>query len=223
MNMKKQLITASLLFAFASFSAYSQGNVNFSAGSGTAKNAVTGGNSAGTVAFFFAPVGTVSALGNGMATSGLTEASHTWSDVLALMGSGWTLGKTGGAEVDGIISGSAFGGGSFAYDSGTSFAVDNWAAGTSQSVVVIAWYGAYANLADAAANNADLGWSSAFTYMSGANASDPNGTVNFSNQTQPITSFGIAPAPVVVPEPGTLALAGLGGFGMLMAFRRKKA
>jgi hypothetical protein len=27
----------------------------------------------------------------------------------------------------------------------------------------------------------------------------------------------------VVPEPGTLALAGLGGLGMLMAFRRKKA
>lgn len=30
-------------------------------------------------------------------------------------------------------------------------------------------------------------------------------------------------SPVVVPEPSTLALAGLGGFGMLMALRRKKA
>lgn len=30
-------------------------------------------------------------------------------------------------------------------------------------------------------------------------------------------------APVTVPEPSTLALAGLGGLGMLLAFRRKKA
>lgn len=34
-------------------------------------------------------------------------------------------------------------------------------------------------------------------------------------------SFAVTMVPV--PEPGTLALAGLGGFGMLMAFRRKKA
>jgi len=35
----------------------------------------------------------------------------------------------------------------------------------------------------------------------------------------PLTAFTVSP----VPEPSSLALAGLGGFGMLMAFRRKKA
>jgi hypothetical protein len=36
-----------------------------------------------------------------------------------------------------------------------------------------------------------------------------------------MTAFSVSP--VAVPEPSTLALAGLGGFGMLMALRRKKA
>lgn len=39
--------------------------------------------------------------------------------------------------------------------------------------------------------------------------------------TSPLTAFTVSATPV--PEPSTLALAGLGGFGMLMALRRKKA
>jgi len=46
----------------------------------------------------------------------------------------------------------------------------------------------------------------------------PNANANGGNQDLILTQN-----PVVVPEPSTLALAGLGGFGMLMAFRRKKA
>jgi hypothetical protein len=42
-----------------------------------------------------------------------------------------------------------------------------------------------------------------------------------SQVTTPISPFTVSP--VSSPEPSSLALAGLGGFGMLMAFRRKKA
>jgi len=36
-------------------------------------------------------------------------------------------------------------------------------------------------------------------------------------------TFSVSETIAPVPEPSSLALAGLGGFGMLMAFRRKKA
>jgi len=47
-------------------------------------------------------------------------------------------------------------------------------------------------------------------------ANSPNAAANGGNQDLILTANS-------VPEPGTLALAGLGGFGMLMALRRKKA
>lgn len=217
--MKKQLLIITCLATMVSFSAFSQGYITFTAGANTVKNGVTGANQVGSVAFLFAPVGTADTLGSGTPTSGLEVATKTWADVMALMSGGWTVGSVSGAQAVGTISGAAFGGGSFSYNGGASFAVDNWTAGTSQSVIAIGWYGNYVDIASAAAGNADLGWSSAFTYASGANASDPNGTIGFTGQASPITAFGIAPIPV--PEPGTMALAALGGASLLL-FRRRK-
>jgi hypothetical protein len=214
--MKKQILIASILVVAGALTSFGQGFINFSAGANTVKNGVTGANSAGTVAILFAPVGTSDPLGAGMATSGLTQATKTWANVTAMLSSGWTLGATNTIEADGQISGAAFGGGSFAFNNGGTVHIDGWAA-TSESVVVIAWFGSATTLSAAASAQSPLGWSTAFTYLSGANSSDPNGTISFSNQGAPITPFGVAP----VPEPGTIALAGLGGIALL-ALRRKK-
>jgi hypothetical protein len=216
--MKKQLLIVSLLAVATSFNAFSQGFVNDSAGANTVKNGVTGANQAGTEAILFAPVGTSDPLGAGMATSGLTTATKPWSTVTGMLSSGWTLGKISGVEADGTISGAAFGGGSFAYGAGT-VQIDGWSS-INESVVVIGWFGASTTLSSAASTLSPFGWSTAFTVVSGASSTDPNGTVNFSGQTTPISAFGMAPA--VVPEPTTLALAGLGG-AALLAFRRRKA
>jgi hypothetical protein len=216
--MKKQLLIASLLAVATSFSAFGQGFINDSAGAGTVKNGVTGLNQAGTEAILFAPVGTSDPLGAGMAQSGLTTATKPWSTVTGMLTSGWTLGKISGVEADGTVSGAAFGGGSFAFGAGT-VQIDGWSS-INESVVVIAWYGAQTTLSTAATANDMFGWSTAFTVVSGASSTDPNGTVNFSGQTTPISPFGVALAPV--PEPTTLALAGLGG-AALLAIRRRKA
>jgi hypothetical protein len=62
------------------------------------------------------------------------------------------------------------------------------------------------------------GHSAAFYMQSGNPITANSGDVGLGGMPS-FAAFNVAP----VPEPGTLALAGLGGFGMLMALRRKKA
>jgi hypothetical protein len=83
---------------------------------------------------------------------------------------------------------------------------------------VRAWYngGVYSTYEAAVAAGVNTGMSGVLTINLAANTSPVIPTPIDAG----MTAFSVA-APV--PEPTTLALAGLGGFGMLLALRRKKA
>jgi hypothetical protein len=96
-------------------------------------------------------------------------------------------------------------------------------------LALVGWTGNEASLDDAVAAGEGVG---VLTMLSplGPGGADPripwlfyawNGLANSPASAANGGSQDFVLAPV--PEPGTLALAGLGGFGMLMAFRRKKA
>jgi hypothetical protein len=213
--MKKQLIAISLLAGVVSFSALGQGYITF----GGNKNAVFNGPTAtaglganGFVSFLWAPLGTVDPLGAGLSTSATGTGGVSWSTINTMTTSGgWTIGKDvgqGNAQAVGTVNASGLAIGGFVYNAAAPFQVTGTTGGTSYLFIALAYNGTYGS-------SANLGWSSAFTYPTGASSSDPNGTVNFSGNLMP--AFGVAP----IPEPGTIALAGLGGIALL-ALRRKK-
>ena len=112
-----------------------------------------------------------------------------------------------------------------AYNAGATFLVTNTAAlGGTATIFVIGWDYRYATPWLAAAANSPLGWSSVFnyTYVAGpvpgptGLADNMVGRFQFGVQSDDPIS-GVIP----VPEPATMALAGLGGLSLLL-FRRRK-
>jgi hypothetical protein len=94
-----------------------------------------------------------------------------------------------------------------------SFLASSLAAGSTVTVELVA----YLTSAGSYDNSTIRGHSAAFTMTTSAfNAPSKNAVGSF------MQGFSVTPV-TPVPEPSTLALAGLGGFGMLMALRRKKA
>jgi len=214
--MKKQLVIISLVAAVASFSALGQGYMTFGGGKNSVFNGSTstsGLGAGGAAAFLWALVGTADPLGAGLSTSA-TSAPFGWSTLNSMTASGgWTWGVNNGTngtagQAIGTVNPSGLAVGGFVYNGAAPFQVVGTSAGTSYEIVAVAWNGAFGT-------SANLGWSSAFTYATGASASDPTGTVNFSGNG--MVPFGVAP----VPEPTTMALAALGGASLLL-FRRKK-
>jgi len=104
--------------------------------------------------------------------------------------------------------GAAYAGGS----SGTIVQVLGTTAGSTIQLIALAWNASASSLAAAS----DIGWSNPFSYATGANSTDNAGTVNLSSEG--MNQFGVAV--IAVPEPTTLALAGLGGLSMLFLRRR---
>lgn len=99
------------------------------------------------------------------------------------------------------------------YNGGFAFGLNGTTTTGSYSLFEVSWNAQYATIAAAAAAGSAVGWSPVLNSITLLTASAP------SPETPVFANFGTQIA--AVPEPGTMALAGLGGLSLL-AFRRKK-
>jgi hypothetical protein len=119
---------------------------------------------------------------------------------------------------DNTATGGAFGGGQFLDPSSSVYTLSS--AG-SANVYILAWTGNYNSYAAALAANTTGVYAGASTIFTQGSL---GGGLTAPTDLTAMPAVNMVQVPVVpTPEPSTLALAGLGGFGMLMAMRRKKA
>jgi len=234
--MKKQLAIISTILATAGMSAFGQGFVTFqssthelydeftTAGGGT--SVLYPANGAVDVTFLWAATGTADTLstqgtllsGKGgspttgqVATNGVTSISFANSigAISNLLSTGWSVATVAGGSAVSVnvadTTGSIL---------GTQFQLANTTGGSTYEFIVVAWNAASGS-SFGSAN--DIGWSNPFNYTTGATSQDPAGQTLFSSSG--MNQFGISV--VGVPEPTTLALAGLGGLSTLFLRRRK--
>lgn len=224
--MKKYLLTAALLVA--SVSAFGQGYFLMVASKGaTTDGFTTPGTvslSSGTVnvGFLWGSTGTPAIItlagstgnngGSPTNTPSYSPPPGAWNAILN--DPNYTLAVNGNtaALVVTPSNTSSLAKGGYAYNSSATFPVTGTASGNSYTLVAIAWDKNFATPAAAAAANAAVGWSNPFTYAAVNNIGTP---ANFT--ASGVGQFGVYP----VPEPATLALAGLGAASLLL-FRRKK-
>jgi hypothetical protein len=202
--MKKSLLIA--LFGAASVAAYGQGQMLFDNYIGTSSQVVryTAGLNGGTTIGTEFNVGLLYFIG----TSALDVAPNT----------GAMTAFNGGAPLATFGLGSSGDGGLYAgWFNALQITIPGVTAGTAGDVsfVVEAFNGS------SYANSTIRGQSTIFNSPV-SNGSGPTPDMGNTIPNNSGTFFTVAPVGAV-PEPSSLALAGLGGFGMLMAFRRKKA
>ena len=221
--MKKLVIISTLIASFAGLSAFGQGYFQFA----TAKSAVYDGSGASAVvagtgvdvAFLWAANGDVPSVDSILASvpTTATSASSGWTTASA-----WTailndpnfhlMVNSGSGNALAITPSTAVG--AINYAGGGLFAGDALATPlTAYTLFIIGWNTAGGTLttpALAAAANATVGWSAPFSYTANQSTGTP---VNMSGH-----QFGVAG---IIPEPTTMALAGLGGLALLAIRRRK--
>jgi hypothetical protein len=221
MNKKIAATMAAVLLA-GGISAFGQGYVIFL----TAKNNVydnfstsgVGAVAPGdvTATFLWAATSATDPLGTGLATTGVTSAGQAWASIQSMLSSGWSVANNfvTSNEVDQADNAAGVQKGAINYNGGSSFQLANAVGGDTYQFVEIGWdnltgAGTLAQASDPVA----VGWSSSFDYTTGATSGSAVDTFAQAGN----TSFGIAS----VPEPASLALAGLGGLSMLFLRRRK--
>lgn len=229
--MKKTLLIAAVV-SMTAVSSFAQGNVLFGGGLNSVKQdtSSTPSNVAGlTVALLFA-TGNVLPAVDGIAATGLSAGANgglfvgsafsatqantfsvaaAWTAILGDGSFFFVQGTNAVAGPTQAISGST---GGWSYNGGGGWSSLNVTGGTAYSAYIIGWTGGWATAALAAANGAAVGWGQKFTYTPASGINIPVNTSTLEG------SFGVY-APV--PEPGTMALAALGGASLLL-FRRKK-
>ena len=218
--MKKLVLLSTIMASLAGISAFGQGYFQFT----TAKSAVYDGFNGGAaavstavdVAFLWAASGdvpTVEGILNGVPIA-TTTASSTYTTTAAwaaiLNDPNFQIGVNSGTGLQAITASPA--NGALSYNGGGAFAGPlATVPGVAYSLFMIGWDGTYATPALAAAANASVGWSPVFAYTCATSTGIPS---NFSAAAK----FGVAG---IIPEPTTIALAGLGGLALL-GFRRRK-
>ncbi len=232
--MKSRIGILALLIVATGFSAHGQAWMSFDTGAHQVYDEYTtpgvGVRSAGTVdaGFLWAATGTTDPLpsvgtqfGLGqepavqqVATNGVSQILNEWSTITSMLSSGWHIAYD---LSDGNVPATATTGpsvGTVTYNGDYSFALAGSTAEDMYEIVVIGWDVGSGLSAIVNQSSLALGWSNPFTFQTGVSDNDPNGlgSFNFSGMNQ----FGVAP----VPEPSTLALAGVGGLSLLL-FRRR--
>jgi hypothetical protein len=221
--MKKTIIITALA-ALATVSSYGQGYINYQ---GFLHNVGNNYTTPGTVTYstgmyvelFYAAAGTstaVSALSSYSSTTAYTTAA-AWA-LITGDSNFQAVDGTGGAGTVAVIATAANGGGT--YNSSAAYSVANLTGTTTYTFYEVAWYagasGQYTTLAEAAAANVYVGWSKAFSYTPTATGNPA--PANFTSTLVGNYDLG---GTVIVPEPCTMALLGLGGLSLLVIRRRK--
>jgi hypothetical protein len=172
-------------------------------------------------ALFWAPASTASPVagllastptaGNSTTTESYTVA-QAWADIL---NGTFTLAlnaSTGNSQVIQTTTTR----GAVNYLAGSSFGLNGTTPGETITVMLVSWNALYATPTAAQTAGSAIGWSAPLQFTLGLSPTDIN------NTSPGIGAFGtFIPNVVVTPEPGTLALAALGGAAMLF-IRRKK-
>jgi hypothetical protein len=217
--MKKLVLIGTLLVGV---SAFGQGYFTFTSGKSIVYNGFTGGaaalNTAVNTSFLWAANTAAVPLVAGIASavpSSTTVASSSWTAADAwtaiLTDPNFVLAVNNNNNALAVQRTTSAGG--ISYNAGASFPILGTTAGTAVRIFEIAWNGAYAtpSLAqNAASTDGYVGWAPAFTYTPTVFTATPVGFTS--------VAFGTGG---IVPEPSTIALAGLGGLSLLL-FRRRK-
>jgi hypothetical protein len=215
--MRKLLILCAALAGVASGAEADDGYFLFTAGRRTVWDGFSGPSSvvsSGTVnvGFMWGTTGTplvITDAGNGNVGSPTNApVFFTWSDILNDPNYQFAVNSTSSSLVVTPSNTSTLARGGWSYNSANLFQVAGTVAGNTYTVIVIGWDAHYATPQLAAAAGSPAGWSQAISYS----ATTSSGTPPF------FTSAGVTPFGVI-PEPGTVALIGMGAASLLLCRR----